>query len=321
MSRRRKQPRRSTSTEAVPSVAPREPCPCGSGKRYKNCHGRQARAQALARVTRPFEGLAGETDLVAMREVVPAATAGLTLAAEVASDAPTTDVRVCTVLPLGAAGLVHSDGSVLVALQTTTSSGDASRDVAAALTLALEADPGSAVRLPGLPGPGPRLQDLLDPNAELQVRLHEGFDFWAGNGAAADPEVAASLEQANEAAVPTVRLASVTSAYYSDMGDVRYLRWVRPESEPRLLDALSRLRAAAADDLGPGTRLLGTFRADGLLVPVWELPNDRMADDLEDPAVGFDNRLTDALQSSEPLTAAERNARAALTNRQITLTH
>jgi hypothetical protein len=25
---------------AVPKVRPRQPCPCGSGKRYKNCHGR-----------------------------------------------------------------------------------------------------------------------------------------------------------------------------------------------------------------------------------------------------------------------------------------
>ena len=48
-------------------IGPREPCPCGSGKRYKACHG----SAGGAYVARPFEGLSGERDLVAMREFVP----------------------------------------------------------------------------------------------------------------------------------------------------------------------------------------------------------------------------------------------------------
>ena len=58
----------------MPVVGGREPCPCGSGKRYKACHGRPER---VAHVTRPFAGRVDETEWVALREVVPAATAPL----------------------------------------------------------------------------------------------------------------------------------------------------------------------------------------------------------------------------------------------------
>lgn len=44
----------------VPVVGAREPCPCGSGRRYKACHGRAAAQAATELVHRPFEGLAGE---------------------------------------------------------------------------------------------------------------------------------------------------------------------------------------------------------------------------------------------------------------------
>jgi preprotein translocase subunit SecA len=29
-----------TLVEAVPRVGRNDPCPCGSGKKYKNCHGK-----------------------------------------------------------------------------------------------------------------------------------------------------------------------------------------------------------------------------------------------------------------------------------------
>ena len=55
----------------VPVVGAREPCPCGSGRRYKACHGREAAHAVTELVRRPFEGLAGECDWVALRELVP----------------------------------------------------------------------------------------------------------------------------------------------------------------------------------------------------------------------------------------------------------
>jgi hypothetical protein len=315
---KRSRPPRPRLEGDVPAVGPREPCPCGSGKRYKVCHGKAAAQARTPVVDRPFEGLAGETEWVALREFVPAATAALALAPDLAVEHPDRPVTLATVLPGAIPALVRDDGSVLVGLQTTTSSGDPSRDVAAALLAALEHEAGAALTMPGLPGPGPRLQDVLDPAAPLSVQLHDTFDFWAGPSVD-DPQTAALLEKANSSIIPTSRLASVEAAYVADMGERRYLRWVQPYAEDPLLDALARLRAAGQDRLGDGTTMLGTFRAHGLLVPVWELAEGTLVDDLEDPAVGMAERLATGTARAEPLTADERRARAALANRQITL--
>jgi hypothetical protein len=304
----------------VEVVGPREPCPCGSGKRYKVCHGKAAARARTPMVERPFEGLPSETDWVALREFVPAATASVRLtsdpAAAASDDAPR--VSVVTVLPSALPALRRDDGKVLVALQTTTSSGDPSRDIAAALLAALELDAGGAVAMPGLPGPGPRLQDLLDPAGGFDVVMHDTFDFWVGE-AGDDPSTKALLEQANTSIIPTERLASVPSAYVATMGERRYLRWVQPYAEEPLLDALARLRAAGADGLGDATTMLGTFRAHGLLVPVWELGADVLLDDLEDPATALAERLATEVANTTPLDADQRRARAALANRQITI--
>jgi hypothetical protein len=80
---------------------PRRPCPCGSGKRYKNCHG----AGDDVIVIRPFEGLAAEPDLIAMREFLPSATAELPLRSP--GEKP---VTLASVLPGASAALVRDDG-------------------------------------------------------------------------------------------------------------------------------------------------------------------------------------------------------------------
>jgi hypothetical protein len=321
MSKRSRGVRRPVDAADVPEVGPREPCPCGSGKRYKVCHGKQAAREArtarTASVERPFEGLADEPDWIALREFVPAATAPLTLSPDLAQQHPGRPVTVVTVLPGAVPALSRDDGEVLVALQAATSSGDPSRDVAAALLAALEQPPGAAVA-PGLPAPGPRLQDVLDVHAGLEVTLRSSFDFWAADQAD-DPQVRALLDQATASIVPTTRLASVPAAYVADMGERRYLRWVQTHPEDALLDGLARLHASGSDDLGPGTRLLGTFRAHGLLVPVWELSADVSPSDLEQPAVAMAASLASQVADRSPLSPEARRARAGLANRQITL--
>lgn len=303
----------------VPVVGMREPCPCGSGRRYKACHGRAAADAGQQLVRRPFAGLPGETDWVAMREIVPAATAPLRLVPEYAARLGDRTVTLATVLPLAWPALVRVDGAVFLGLQTTTGSGDASRDVADALLRALDAERGSPVP-PQRAGEGPRLQDVLDLSAPLDVTVHAGFDFWIeGSGAETTDEVAASLERANASVVPTTRLAAVDAAYWVRIGTKEHLRWVLPHDEEPLLDALARLHARGEDGLGAGTRLIGTFRADGLLVPVWDLSPGTEADALEEPAVAFAERLAVALAESGALTEPERRARAGLTNRQVTL--
>ncbi|WP_129841398.1 DUF5926 family protein [Streptomyces sp. RFCAC02] len=302
----------------VPVVGAREPCPCGSGRRYKACHGRAAAQAATELVRRPFEGLPGECDWVALRELVPAATVPLTLRDGLPGDVPS--VTLATVLPMAWPALRRDDGAVLVAVQNDTATGDLSRDLADVLTRALTSAPGNPVPSERTAPEGPRLQDVLDLSAPFVPQVHEGFEFWLDDATQATPEVTASLERANEAALPTARLSGVEAAYWCRTPDRNHLRWVMPQAEDDLLDALARLHAAGASSLGDGTRLVGSFRAHGLTVPVWDLPTSMGAEECEKPAAAFGERLAEALAADAPLTPEERRARSGLTNRQITLT-
>lgn len=264
-------------------------------------------------MTRPFAGLPAETEWVALREIVPAATAPLRL-----REAPERDVTLSTVLPLAWPALVRGDGRIFLGLQVPSRSGDVSRDLACALEQALTATPGSSVQPPGLPGPGARLQDLL-ADGPLEVTLHPGFDYWVEGVADPSGEVAASMERANASIVPTARLAAVTSAYWCRMKERTHLRWVLPEDEDELLDALARLAVGGGLGIGPDTRYVGSFRAHGLLVPVWDAPLDREPEAMEEPAAALRARLDEALAADRPLTVEERRARAGLMSRQLTL--
>jgi len=286
--------------------------------------GRPRPAAAPTYVARPFAGLPGEADWVALREVVPAATAVVQLAEDYRRPADgerpaVEEVTVATVLPLAWPALRRKDGSVYVGLQTSGGSGDASRDVAAALLQALDAEPGTPVPPGKLPAEGPRLQDVLDVGRPLEVQMHEGFDFWVEDAATLDAQSRESLERANASAVPTKRLTSVEAAYWCRIGDRTHLRWALPHDEDALLDALARLHAAGQSALGDGSRYIGAFRALGLLVPVWDLAPGYTVDDVEEPAADFADRLAEALQRKEPLSFEERRARAGVVSRQLTL--
>ena len=300
----------------VPVVGMREPCPCGSGRRYKACHGRDT-ARGVQPNARPFESFASECDLVALRELVPSATAALTLSKKYASDRA---VTLATVLPMAWPALVRADGSILLGLQVTTGSGDASRDYADALVNALSAEAGEPVGMGRVTEETPLLQDVLDPSVKLDVTVHENFDFWIdGSPDEMSGDVRASLERAKEYANPTAKLTGVEAAYWTQMGSKEHLRWIMPTPENDLLNALARLHAAGADDLGPDTRYVGMFRACGVVAPVWDLPLGMGAEATEAPAAAFGERLAEALAESSPLTDEQRRARAGLTNRQVTL--
>lgn len=300
---------REASAPAEGAVGPRQPCPCGSGKRYKACHGAGAGAPA-AFVARPFEGMPSECDVIALRELVPAATAPLRLKGSDRS------VLLASLLPMAAPAMVRDSGEVWLGLQVQHNFGDPARDLGAVLSAALEAGPG-VVGLTDPPGEGPRLQDLVDDDA-LTVTVHEGFDFWMAD-VEDDGSFASALEAANGAASPTSRLTQVEAAYWTDVTTKEHLRWVMPEPEDRLLDALSRLHAAGRDSLVDGGRLVGMFRAHGLLTPVWDLPLGTGPEPLEDPAADFAAALAEALADESPLTTEERAARSGLANRQVTI--
>src|SRR5690606_22122634 len=132
-------------------------------------------------------------------------------------------------------------------------------------------------------------------------------------------EVQLSLERANEAILPTHRIGP--AVYWVDTGEKAHIRWVRPEPENDVLKALARLSARGELDLGEGSRYAGSFRAHGLLVPVWDVDREAHAREWAEPVERFGERLEQALASlsAEPLTGEERRARDGNLGRQLTL--
>ncbi len=295
----------------VPVVGLREPCPCGSGRRYKACHGRAA-AAAPAVNARPFEGFASECDLVCMRELVPAATAPLRLV-----DDPERKVTLATVLPMAWPALVRSDGEIMLGMQLNASAGDPSAELGGALAAALQSESGEPIPPSRELAAGPPLSDFVDPAVELDISVHDNFDFWVDGDTTSD--VQASLERASSFAHPTKRLTSVVAAYWTQMGAKEHVRWALPMPEDDVVNALARLHAAGDDSLGEGTRFVGMFRALGVVVPVWDLPLGTGADAIDDSVNAFGLRFADAMAETTPLTDAQRRARAGLVNRQVTL--
>jgi hypothetical protein len=255
-----------------------------------------------------------------MREFVQSGTAPLTLRPDAFGGVPDdTKVLVTTLLPGIAPALKREDGEVWLALQVAHQSGDPSTDLAYALGESIASDPATSVVMPAAVGVGERLQDVVDLDAPFEVTVHEGFDFWFEGVEDKDGTVAATLEQLNESIEPTTRLTSVDAAYWTAKPSKEHLRWVLPHEEEAALTALARLHASGGDHLLEGSRLVGSFRAHGLLIPVWDLPSGTGAEALEEPAHKLSERLTEALADSSPLTDAERAARNGLANRQLTI--
>ncbi len=307
-SRTARRPRRTDGP--VPAVGGREPCPCGSGRRYKACHGRSA---GVAANPRPFAGRVDECDLVALREVVPSATAALTLADR--SDRP---VLLGSVLPVAWPAMVRADGTRMLGLQTAPRSSDPDRDLGQALEAVLERDAGQGLDDLGAPEPGPGLVSLLDP-APLEITVHDGFDWWLEGVEDPGAEATAALAEANGNVVPTVRLASVEAGYWCRITDRSHLRWALPDAEEPLLDAMARLAARHALTIGPNSRYVGAFRALGIVMPVWDLPRETGAAEIEEPVAALRTALDEALAETAPLTGDERRARAGVVSRQLTL--
>ena len=220
---------------------------------------------------------------------------------------------------MAAPAMTKPDGRVLIGLQRHLQSGDVSRDLAVALLCALRTEPGGQVAVPPLPGPGPRLQDVL-VDGPLDITMHDGFEFWLDPGAADDPTVQASLERANAAIYPTVRLTAAQAAYWCQVPEKAHVRWVLPDDEDAALDALARLGAAgdaAARRAAPSSpacsaRTAGWCRSG-------TCRRTPPAAEWEAPVAEFAKRYAEALADTDPLDAAGRRARQGLLGRQLTL--
>ena len=310
----------------VPVVGQREPCPCGSGKKYKACHGR-ARA------------VAGRRRSAARSRACPARPTGWRCARSCrprprrsrwprrcAARGPATrpaldEMTIATVLPLAWPAMRRADGRVLVGLQTGGGSGDPSRDVGSAAAAARrrrarhadhadrparrrppaagrrrprrdpDRDPARGLRLLGRGRRRPRRRGAREPGAG-QLRGH--------------PDRPADQRRGG-VLVPDRRPDPPALGAAAGRGRRCWTRW--PGCTP-----------PARSSLGEGTRYVGAFRAHGLLVPVWDLPQecDRRRTSRGRPPRSRE-RLDEALAEDEPLTYDERRARAGVVSRQLTL--
>jgi len=299
------------SSEEVAVVGPREPCPCGSGRRYKACHGKDR--APLAFVARPFEGLPNETEWVALREIVPAAVGKARL------KSTGEEIVIASLLPNSVSAIKRTDGVVMLALQVQTSSGDASRDMAAALTAILKSEAGSSIVGGDLTNTS-RLQDLLDLSLPFTPETHANFDFWFTEDEMAKPETKAALEEFEGSIIETERIrVELGSAFWCAFPDRTVVRWLLPHDEERSLNALARLAASDELNLGNGTRYLGAFRADGLLVPVFDVQHETPIRAFELALTTLSRLFLESFEKDAPLTSAERRARAGLVGRQLTI--
>ena len=129
-------PVRRTGAPAEGAVGPRQPCPCGSGKRYKACHG--AGDGARRGVRRPaVRGAA----VGVRRHRAARAGAGRDRAAD-GEGHRQKNVLLASLLPMAAPAMVRDSGDVWLGLQVQHNFGDPSRDLGAVLSAALEAEPG-----------------------------------------------------------------------------------------------------------------------------------------------------------------------------------
>ncbi|MDO5644557.1 MAG: DUF5926 family protein [Dermabacter sp.] len=266
-------------------------------------------------VRRPFEGLVAERDLVAMRQLIPSAT----LTARTSADFGGTDLVIASLLPMNWAALKREDGTVMVGMQATVPGNDTSRGLGAALKTALDSEPGTAVSTVDVAADSPRLQDIVEFAAEPVIEVHDSFDYWIDAGATRTEELDEGLAQANEAIMPTAAVGGLPHAYWVDAGAKEHLRWVLEEGEDQVIDAVARLHAKRNSGVGEGTKYVGSFRADGLTIPVWDLPKGFGVEGVEEEAAAFKARFEEALASTEPLTGLERRARGGIVARQVTL--
>ena len=228
---------------------------------------------------------------MALREIVPAATAPLRLRDPQHADR---EVLLATVLPMGCAAMVRADRSIFLGLQVSAHSGDVSRDVAYALEQALEAPAGTPINATGLPGPGPRLQDLLGDDP-LEVTVLRRLRLLGRGRRSSTPRSRPRSSGPTRWSSRPPRCQGPQAAYWCRMPERNHLRWILPYDEDALLDAMTRLLPGGGLSLGEGTKYVGSFRAHGLLVPVWDLPSAMAADDLEEPVAALQLRLDEAL--------------------------
>lgn len=256
--------------------------------------------------------------MVAMREFVPSATTRL------ATKTGDRDITLATVLPGAIAGLVRDGelgGEAIVGLQVQVHGPDPAADLAYAIDWAARAGGGETLSTAHPGDDTPALADVVDKDAPMQVRVHDDFAWWVAEGVEISPEIGQAIKNANDIMMPSARVEAegIEAAWWVDAGEKAHIRWVRPEDEDALFEALARVHAAGGLHLGEGSRFAGSFRTHGLLVPVFDLDREMHHQEWAPGLQELDARLRDALAETGPLSSDERSSRDGLRARQVTL--
>ncbi|MBF4554344.1 DUF5926 family protein [Corynebacterium suicordis] len=292
--------------------------PEGMSRRQAKLAARAAERAKLAKDSRPYEGFTAEADLIALQEFVPSA--------HFAADVKGADrkVTIATVLPGAVSALVRAEeegGEAFVALQTQRRGDNPNRDLAYALNWAKTAKPGESLDVGIADGTEPALNELLDPALVPDITVAQDFNWWLTEEALANPQVAATLQQANDSVLPSERVDAKISgaAWWINPGEKAHIRWVRPESENEILNALARVHAAGDLHLGDESKFAGVFRTHGVLVPVWDLDENQDAAHWAAGLEALESKLDAALKNSEALTADEQKSKQTIISREVTI--
>ncbi|QGU08562.1 hypothetical protein COCCU_13315 [Corynebacterium occultum] len=297
-----------------------EDLPEGMSRRQAKLAARAAERAALEKDPRPFGGFAMEADLVALQEFVPAAYAKLPV------QGIERTVYLATVLPGAGAALVRDaehGGEAFVALQASSHSQNPGRDLAYALNWVKQAEPGETLGSTAADGSEPELRELLDTEATLEITEADDFNWWMPEGITLDPQVQASLQAANDAVVPSRRVATDVPGslwWVNPGGGKAHIRWVRPDTEENsLLNALARVAARQELNLGEGTKFAGVFRTHGVIVPVFDLDPERAADTYGDELKRVNEAIAAELDNDAQLSSDEHKQLQNIKSRQVTI--
>lgn len=296
----------------------KENLPEGMSRRQAKLAARAAERAKLAKDARPYDGYAIEADLIALQEFVPSA--------HFTADVKGIDrkVTIGTVLPGAVAALVRSEedgGEAFVALQTQRRGDNPNRDLAFALNWVKNAKPGESLEIGISDGTEPALDELLEKNSIPEITVEQDFNWWLTEEALQNPQVAATLKQANDSVLPSDRVEAeiAGAAWWINPGEKAHIRWIRQDAETDLLNALARLHAAGELHLGEGSKFAGVFRTHGVLVPVWDLDNSKANNEWAAGLEALDKKIADAISSGDALTADEQKSKQTIISREVTI--
>lgn len=297
-----------------------ENLPEGMSRRQAKLAARAAERAALEKEPRPYAGFDYESTLVALQEFVPSAVAKLNV------KGIDRDVYVATVLPGASAALVRDEefgGDAFVGLQVQSHSHNPGKDLAYALNWVRNAEPGSTLDSTAADGSQPALTELLETSGELDVEVHQDFSWWIPEGTQVSPQVAQSMQAANDSVIESHKVGEDISgtAFWANAGGGKaHIRWVRPtDNESAFLNALARVAARGDLNLGENTKFAGVFRTHGLIAPVFDLQPEVAFDSYESELARVDKALEEELSNDAQLTADERKQLENIKSRQVTL--